>query len=176
MPLVLGGELRGAAVCWGNVESVETAETFDHLASALVLGLERLELAEVLRRSERRFRSLVQNASDVVTIVDVDSIHYQPIFELGSEEVLGFEAVVRWWHPQWGLVQPDEFIEAAEENGLIVPLGSFVLTEAIRQAADWQRRFARERPLRVRSWRSSTRAPRTRRSPGRSSSWPRRCA
>ena len=64
-------------------------------------------------------------------------VFYQPIVRLGSAETVGFEALVRWQHPTRGLVSPAEFIPIAEETGLIVPLGQFVLREACKQAAKW---------------------------------------
>jgi diguanylate cyclase (GGDEF)-like protein/PAS domain S-box-containing protein len=65
-------------------------------------------------------------------------LHYQPIITLGSGEINGFEALVRWKHPQRGMVPPGDFIELAEESGVIVPLGAWVLEEACRQANAWQ--------------------------------------
>ncbi|MCU1496404.1 MAG: diguanylate cyclase domain protein [Acidimicrobiales bacterium] len=65
-------------------------------------------------------------------------VHYQPIVELPTGQITGTEALVRWQHPTRGLVGPDEFIPIAEETGLIIPLGAWVLGEAARQTKIWQ--------------------------------------
>ena len=65
-------------------------------------------------------------------------LHYQPIMALGSSRVTGFEALVRWEHPTRGLVGPLDFITVAEETGLIVPLGRWVLEEACCEVSRWQ--------------------------------------
>ncbi|MBG0562931.1 putative bifunctional diguanylate cyclase/phosphodiesterase [Actinoplanes aureus] len=69
---------------------------------------------------------------------------YQPIVGLADGRVLGVEALVRWAHPERGMVSPADFIPAAERTGLIVPLGRFVLREACRQAAAWLAEFGPE--------------------------------
>jgi EAL domain-containing protein (putative c-di-GMP-specific phosphodiesterase class I) len=73
-------------------------------------------------------------------------LHYQPIVDLVTEEVVAVEALVRWDHPQRGMVPPLAFIPIAEETGLIVPIGRWVLTQACQDMAAWQQRHP-DRPL-----------------------------
>ena len=66
------------------------------------------------------------------------TLAYQPIVALARGELAGFEALVRWPHSQWGMIQPDQFIALAEETGQIVPLGSWVLARAAADLAQWR--------------------------------------
>ncbi|MCW6512428.1 putative bifunctional diguanylate cyclase/phosphodiesterase [Lichenifustis flavocetrariae] len=74
-------------------------------------------------------------------------VHYQPIVPLKSERVTEVEALVRWQHPTQGMISPLDFIPLAEETGLIIPLGLWVLKEACRQAAIWHAQFPIDPPV-----------------------------
>ncbi len=74
-------------------------------------------------------------------------LYYQPIICLKTGKISGFEALVRWQSPQRGFVSPGEFIPVAEETGLIVPLGQWIMREACRQMRAWQQKFPQNPPL-----------------------------
>ena len=76
-------------------------------------------------------------------------LHYQPVVALGSGEIVGLEALVRWNHPERGLLDPGEFVSIAEDSGLIEPIGRWVQETACRQALGWHELRPDQRPLDV---------------------------
>lgn len=126
-------------------EFLQAADTAMHHAQALPKdgcaifdsrmqeqAVRRLQLDAELRRAleNREFR-----------------LHYQPIVSLTDRQIIGFEALVRWLHPQQGLLPPSSVIPLAEETGLIVNLGTWVLEEACHQIRAWQQQFPTLKPL-----------------------------
>ncbi len=97
--------------------------------------------AGMIRRRE------VQAALEKAVSTSAFTLVYQPIVALTSGTIAGFEALVRWPHPEWGMMQPDQFIELAEETGHIVPLGSWVLGQAAAELVRWRPRDDGRRPL-----------------------------
>jgi EAL domain-containing protein (putative c-di-GMP-specific phosphodiesterase class I) len=74
-------------------------------------------------------------------------VFYQPKVDLRAGSVVGFEALLRWRHPRYGLIQPSDFIPIAEDTGLIIPLGTWVLRQAAAQLKIWQAKFPSSPPL-----------------------------
>ncbi|WKZ37245.1 MAG: EAL domain-containing protein [Anaerolineales bacterium] len=99
------------------------------------------EQAESVLKLESDLRSAFRNGEF--------QIQYQPIFSLKPHRLSGFEALIRWEHPERGVLYPADFMKAAEESGLIIPIGQWVLCEACRQTKQWQVQFGMDPPLTI---------------------------
>ena len=98
----------------------------------------------IFHRSMRgRALTLLQLENDLRQAIKNEEfiLHYQPIISLITNKIKGFEVLVRWRHPEKGLISPNSFIPLAEETGLIIPLGFWVLKEACQQMSIWQAKF-----------------------------------
>jgi diguanylate cyclase (GGDEF)-like protein/PAS domain S-box-containing protein len=89
--------------------------------------------------------------SELQSAIDNDQLelHYQPVVRLAAHEILGFEALIRWNHPTRGTIPPLQFIPLAEETGLIIPMGRWVLETACLEAVQMRERFPRPNPLTI---------------------------
>lgn len=91
----------------------------------------------------KRVRELWQIENDLRCAIERQELqlYYQPIVSLSDRRISGFEALMRWQHPQRGLVYPTDFIQVAEETGLLIPMGWWMLAEGCRQLQQWQTQF-----------------------------------
>lgn len=102
-------------------------------------GGARFEVFDELMRERNRDRLMTETALQHALQRDQLCLHYQPIVSLDDGHPIGVEALLRWEHQSRGLLRPEEFVDLAEESGLIVPIGGWVLEEACLQATRWAR-------------------------------------
>jgi diguanylate cyclase (GGDEF)-like protein len=103
------------------------------------LGRARYELFDEASRARAMDRLELESALRLAVERSELRVHYQPKVSLDATPVVtGFEALVRWQHPERGLLAPDQFLPLAEETGLVLPIGEFVLDQALRQLARWR--------------------------------------
>jgi len=155
-PLDLGTELVTADVIVGAVPLTGLANAHEAISQA---GLAMAEAKNDRRRPWRAYQPTMLNAAlgraalreDLSAALSANglNLHYQPVVDLRDGEVVGFEALARWQHPERGAIPPDRFVPLAEETGLIVPLGSWALRQAMTDLARLRTLTPPERPLRV---------------------------
>ncbi|MFF5293132.1 EAL domain-containing protein [Paractinoplanes globisporus] len=146
-PVVIDGQTSLHAVASIGITTTPEADTADELLRQADLALYVAKGAgkNQWRRYQAHLHGAMVERLELRSALDhaVNEGHfllaYQPIVELGSQQPVGFEALVRWFHPTKGVVSPAEFIEVAEESGLIVPIGRWVLQQALHTVAQWRR-------------------------------------
>ncbi|MGI5460094.1 putative bifunctional diguanylate cyclase/phosphodiesterase [Streptomyces sp. CA-249302] len=141
------GIVEGPAGERGPAEVLRSADITMYRAKSA--GGNRFELAD----EEADARAITRHGLTTALPAALDRgeffIEYQPLVHLGDGSVRGAEALVRWLHPQHGVLGPDRFIPLAEHTGLIVPLGRWVLEQSVRQAREWRERYDEAGPLRI---------------------------
>ena len=110
-------------------------------------GKARYEVFETNMEAEAQKRLGLENELRRALALQEFRVYYQLIVALESRKIAGVEALVRWEHPKRGLLLPEEFLAVAEETGLIVGIGQWVLREACKQAQAWQQRYPSSPPL-----------------------------
>src|SRR5690606_296030 len=98
-----------------------------------------------------RLKQRLQTEDELTRAIVEDQfvLHYQPRVDAVSGKMIGMEVLVRWMHPRWGLVAPNEFIPLAETSGAIVPLGQLILEKACGQMAAWRKQGEMVVPMSV---------------------------
>ncbi len=155
-PFPLGGVEVAASACVGAALAHDGSTPDELVRSAEVAmdqarqrGYGHWAIYDEAMRADETARLVIEQDLRVALRDGQLRLHYQPIVDLSTGGVSGVEALVRWEHRERGLLMPLQFIGAAEASGLIVPLGQWVLEEACRQGAAWQRKGGGHERLRV---------------------------
>jgi diguanylate cyclase (GGDEF)-like protein/PAS domain S-box-containing protein len=146
-PVVLEGEEQFLGVSVGIALAVDGSERPEDLLRdsdsamyrAKELGRGRSEIFDETMRARAQDRREIENALHRAVSREELRVFYQPVISLYDGKCVGVEALVRWQHPERGLLAPREFIPLAEETGLIVPMGIWLLENACAQVAEWKR-------------------------------------
>ncbi|HEX5566923.1 MAG TPA: EAL domain-containing protein [Streptomyces sp.] len=155
-PFDLAGQQLAVSASIGVVERPAAGTTATELMQAADTtlywakadGKSRWTLFDPERNAHRMTRQALSSTLRPALERGEFALEYQPIVSLHDETLSGVEALVRWCHPQLGMLGPNQFIALAEENGAIVPLGRWILAESCRQARRWQLQHP-EQPLYV---------------------------
>jgi diguanylate cyclase (GGDEF)-like protein/PAS domain S-box-containing protein len=143
----------GVAVARGSEGAVNAELLIRDADAAMYRAKEGGRARSFLFDAEMRAGAMrrLQTERELRTALDGDelALHYQPVINLRTGEIAGLEALVRWQHPERGLLDPAAFVSIAEESGLIEPLGRWVQERACLQAVEWKRRHPDARPFDV---------------------------
>ncbi len=145
-PCVMDGHELMLSCSVGVARVPEHAEDIEHLVQYAALAIEKakfmggnqVQLFDDSLRSFSRQRLEIEQDLRKALANDELEVHYQPKMDLKTRRILSYEALIRWRHPVRGLVSPDDFVNIAEESGLISDLGAYVLEHACRQTRKWQ--------------------------------------
>ena len=133
-------KLRFAFGWAASADVVKNEALMEAAGIAMQVSRERKQVVQfhsTMRSTDSRKLALEGDLDKALARNEIE-VHYQPIMQIADTKVWGFEALMRWRHPRFGLVSPAEFIPLAEEHGLINALGLFVLNQATKQLAQWQ--------------------------------------
>jgi diguanylate cyclase (GGDEF)-like protein len=136
--LAIGDDKASAAALMRDADSA--------MYRAKERGRGRYELCDEEMRMRALRRAQTELALSRALENDELELHFQPIVALNSGSITGVEALLRWHHPEYGLIDPEEFIPIAEESGQIIPIGAWVLHEACRQAVRWRAHLGAKAP------------------------------
>ncbi len=125
--------------CHQPEDLLRNADTAMYRAKAL--GKARYEVFDTTMHAQAQARLQLETALRQALDRNEFYLNYQPIISLTTNQGIGFEALVRWQHPEQGIISPADFIPVAEETGLIIPLSQWILREACTQMKVWQERF-----------------------------------
>ncbi|MCY1138106.1 EAL domain-containing protein [Actinoplanes sp. Pm04-4] len=143
-PLTIAGHDLRRTASIGVATGGESGEELLRNADLAMYAAKRQGRNAYARFDPGMYASLVNEAqlrAEMETALAADQfvVHYQPVVDLPTQRLTGVEALVRWQHPSRGLLGPQHFIDTAEDSGLIVPLGRWVLRESLQQLARWDR-------------------------------------